>query len=188
MRNLLTVALTALALLAAMPVVQAQNQSALPAGIEQELRQLKQEIDALKSQVAAIQRQALKSRPDLERQREDLARLIRDTADERGFDAEASKQRLEALQQRYKSGDLSPQEKQQVASEFENEREALQNAQKQILEDDEVMAARGRFAADMSAAMAEEDPQAEALIEELKALTEEFREALMAAIQRRRGG
>jgi len=188
MRNLIIATLAALPMLVALPAVQAQTQSALPAGVEQELRQLKQEIDALKSQVATIQREALESHPELERQRDDLARLIRDTADERGFDAQASKQRLEELQQRYKSGDLSSQEKQQVASEFESEREALQNAQKQILQDEDVVAARGRFAADMSAAMVEEDPRAEALIEELKDLTEEFREALMAAMAQQRGG
>ncbi|MDZ7752173.1 MAG: hypothetical protein U5S82_11025 [Gammaproteobacteria bacterium] len=188
MRNLIFAVLTVLPLFVIVPAVQAQNQSALPPGLEEELRQLKQEIDALKGQVAAIQRQALESHPDLAQQREDLARLIRDTADERGFDATASKQRLEELQQRYKSGDLSPQEKQQVASEFESEREALQNAQQQILKDENVVAARGRFAKDISAAMAEEDPRAEALIEELKALTEEFRQALMAALQRQRGG
>lgn len=188
MRNLMMAALAALPLLVALPAVQAQNQSTLPSDVEQELRQLKQEIDALKSQVAAIQRQALESHPELARQRDDLARLIRDAAEERGFDAEASKQRLEELQERYKSGELSPQEKQQVAREFESQQEALQDARKQVLQDEEVVAARGRFAEDMSAAMVEEDPRAEALIEELKIRAEEFREALVAAIQRQRGG
>ncbi len=188
MRNFIIATLAALPLLVALPAVQAQNQSTIPAGVEQELRELKQEIDALKGQVTAIQQQTLESRPELERQREDLARLIRDTAEERGFDATASKERLEKLQQRYKSGELSPQEKQQVANEFESEREALQSAQQQILKDKDVVAAREQFAADMSAAMAEEDPRAQALIAELKDLTEEFREALMAAMAQQRGG
>jgi len=197
-RGYVFAALSALALGGFAPAVAAQPNAGTPPeatgqgqpggtaqreGIQQ-MQQARRELQKTNQELAAIREKTLENNPELAKRRDELSALVQETMSEQGHDPDAQIERLEELRKKMQSGDVEASERREILQEAQSQQQQLQQAQQAALQDEEVQQAREAFGEDLIAAMKEEDPRTEELIQKL----DKQRRALREMAPNRPGG
>lgn len=173
-------------LLVALPAARAVAQAPQPAppaaaaGEQDQARQLVEDMQRLQQRLTEIQQQALQDNPELQQQAEAFQQTLLEAMRAEGYEPVRSLSHIQLLEQQIQSDTLSEQERQGLVQEMREEIALLHKAEQEALQNEEVQAARQRFVAQMLAAMKAEDPQAEALMQELADKNDQLQEMVTA--------
>ncbi|WP_405242055.1 hypothetical protein [Lentisalinibacter salinarum] len=154
----------------------------------QKVQAKRAEIQQLNQQLMQIQEKTIEANPELAKQRDDLISFVDEKMAETGYDAEAARGRIEELQGEMQSGELSAEEQQQNRQQLRQEMTSMQQAQGQIMQDEEFQAKREALNENLVAAMQEQDPQTDELISRLQTAQQEYQQLAQQAMQQHGGG
>ncbi|HKJ71815.1 MAG TPA: hypothetical protein VKA55_08705 [Gammaproteobacteria bacterium] len=144
-----------------------------------ELRNAQKKVRDLRQKLGKIQQQALKNNPDLQKQRKDLQDLMKTKVKGQVDGADEKLARLKEIRGKLQNDkDLPKAERQKLMKEFQQKASGFQQAQKKAMQDPEVQKAREQFQKDMRAAMKEEDPNTDQLIQDLQQARKDFQKKL----------
>ncbi|MEF8793643.1 hypothetical protein [Thiohalorhabdus sp.] len=184
LKNVL-VAGVALSALVTMPVAAqpaqggGQGQGMAQQKANPELRQAQQKVRDLRQELGNLQEKTLKNNPELKQQRDDLQAMMEKKVKGRVENADQKMERLKELRQKLQGNKDMPKEKRQkMMQEFQQTAQGFQKAQQQAMQDPEIQGNRKQFQQDLRAAMKQEDPQAEQLIQDLEQAQKEFQTKL----------
>lgn len=154
----------------------------------QKVQAKRAEIQQLNQQLMQIQEKTIEANPELAKQRDDLISFVDEKMAETGYDAEAARGRIEELQGEMQSGELSAEEQQQNRQQLRQEMTSMQQAQGQVMQDEEFQAKREALNENLVAAMQEQDPQTDELISRLQTAQQEYQQLAQQAMQQHGGG
>lgn len=154
----------------------------------QKVQAKRAEIQQLNQQLMQIQEKTIEANPELAKQRDDLISFVDEKMAETGYDAEAARGRIEELQGEMQSGELSAEEQQQNRQQLRQEMTSMQQAQGQIMQDEQFQAKREALNENLVAAMQEQDPQTDELISRLQTAQQEYQQLAQQAMQQHGGG
>jgi chromosome segregation ATPase len=154
----------------------------------QQVQAKRAEIQQLNQQLMQIQESTIEANPELAQQRDDLISFVDEKMAETGYDAEAARGRIEQLQGEMQSGELSTEEQQQHRQQLRQEMTSMQQAQGQIMQDEEFQAKREALNENLVAAMQEQNPQTDELISRLQTAQQEYQQLAQQAMQQQGGG
>lgn len=141
-----------------------------PASGAQELRSLVQEYRQVAGQLEQIRQQALTANPDLVGQQKVLQDKVIAAMAESGYDVEANSEKLKALGEELRSGELDAERRKQVIAQLQQEQRKIRAAQETAFQQPEVMEAAQELNNAILLAMREQDPTTDELVARLKAL------------------
>ncbi len=180
-------AVLALVALAAAPLQAQQGSVGEPSELLQQVQQKQGEIQQLNQQLAEIQQSTIEANPSLADQRDEFMAMIDDKMSESGVDPEQSRQKMEDLQGRLESGELSEEETQTASEQLRQEQNTMRQAQGQAMQDPEVQARIQSLNEELLAAMREQNPETDDLISRLQTAQQEY-QALMQQAMQKHGG
>lgn len=154
----------------------------------QKVQAKRAEIQQLNQQLMQIQEKTIEANPELAKQRDDLISFVDEKMAETGYDAEAARGRIEKLQGEMQSGELSTEQQQQHRQQLRQEMTSMQQAQGQIMQDEEFQAKREVLNENLVAAMQKQDPQTDELISRLQTAQQEYQQLAQQAMQQHGGG
>lgn len=157
-------------------------------GLMQQVQAKRAEIQQLNQQLMEIQENTIEANPELAEQRDDLISFVDEKMAESGYDAEAARGRIEKLQGEMQSGDLSAEEQQQNRQQLRQEMTSMQQAQGEIMQDQEFQAKRQSLNENLVAAMQEQNPKTDELISRLQTAQQEYQQLAQQAMQQQGGG
>jgi len=167
------------------------QQQAAPGGqageLMQQVQQKQAEIQQLNQQLAQIQQATIEANPELADQRDELLANVDEKMAEAGHDPEASRDKIEDLNEQLQGGDLSADESQSVSQELRQEQSSLQQAQSQAMQDEAIRTEMQSLNENLVAAMREQNPQTDELIAQLQSAQQEY-QALMQRAMQQQGG
>lgn len=144
-----------------------------------ELRSAQQKVRDLRQKIGEIQQKAMENSPELQQQRKDLRALVKEKFKAQVDGADKKMARLKEIRKKLQGDEELPkEERQKLMKEYQQIAGPFQKAQRQVMQDPEVKQARDKFKADMRAAMKEEDPNTEQLIQDLQQAQKEFQQKL----------
>lgn len=149
----------------------------------QQIQAKRMEIERVNQQLMEIQRAAMEANPELAQQRDDLISLVDTKMGEAGYDTEAGRQRIEKLQSDMQSGDLSAEEQEANRQALRQEMGSMQQAQGQVMQDEEFQSRREALNENLVEAMEKQSPETEGLIAQLERLQQEYRQLAQQAMQ-----
>lgn len=110
--------------------------------VRQVLGHLEAQINQMGKELQRIQQQAVAANPDLQVQQDAYADLVAAAVKKTGVDGDAIETRLEAIADEVNENDeLSEEHRQTLIEEFQLKRQQLMNAQREVLQADDVQAA-----------------------------------------------
>jgi len=183
-------ALGAHAQISQQPAPMNQQGSAQQAPSQQLMQQVlakRAEIQNLGQELQQIQQETLEANPELAKQRDELVTLMDTKMVEAGHDPSASRDKIEELQGQLQGEELTKSERQELGTELRQEMTTLQQAQGNVMQDQEVQAKRQSLNEDLVSAMEEQNPKTEELISDLQSAQREYRQ-LASRIQQQQGG
>lgn len=121
-----------------------------------------------------IRDEAVTANPSLQEQSRAYEEQVDQAVSDSGYDLEAGREKLKEMGSRFQDEDLSQEERQKLATEFQAERRKMQQAQQQAMQREEVVAAGRELQEDILTAMKEQDPQTENLMERLRELRQQL--------------
>ncbi|MDT8439867.1 MAG: hypothetical protein RQ729_12755 [Wenzhouxiangellaceae bacterium] len=183
------IALTVLLLTAALS---AQSQSPHSAQTQaniliQQVQQLQQQIQEINRELAAIQQQAMAQNPELASQRDELMDLVDTKMADAGFDADASRDRLDSLRERIESDAATDEETTQLARQFREQQTRLQQAQSEAMQDEAVQSQLQSLNENLVVAMREQNAETDQLIDDLQQAREQYQSLMRQAMQNHGG-
>jgi hypothetical protein len=146
------------------------------------VQRLMEEFQETEARFSALQGQAIQESSELQSRQQEIGLMVNDAMREIDPQAEDRIQRLQALEQEA----MAAQEDEDMAGfqallmEAQELQAALQAAQEEALERDEIQDAIEGFQADVLAAMTELDPEAESMLERLQDLAERIQAQMPA--------
>lgn len=164
------------------------SQGSQGSGLMQQVQAKRAEIQQLNQQLMEIQESTIEANPELAEQRDDLISFVDEKMAESGYDAEAARGRIEKLQGEMQSGDLSAEEQQQNRQQLRQEMTSMQQAQGEIMQDEEFQAKRQSLNENLVAAMQEQNPKTDELISRLQTAQQEYQQLAQQAMQQQGGG
>lgn len=130
-----------------------------------------------------IQTDTLKAHPELKEQEESFNELLIEEMKSKGHTPEEDLAEIEKLQQQLQNSKLPESERQALMAKFQEKMVAFRKAQGQALQTDKVQQAQGDLMGAMFAAMREQDPQTEQLMEQMTQKRQELEQMLGQAPQ-----
>jgi len=165
----------ALALPVAAGAQEAAPQAAPQAGQQkQKMQKIVQEYRQAAQKLQQIRQETIAENPELEEQREAFETQVQDAMSETGYDVEAGRTKMEKLGKRFQNEELSKEERQKLASEFQAERQKMQQAQQKVLQQEDIRKAGEKLQEDTLTAMKEQDPQTEELLQRMEKLRQQL--------------
>lgn len=160
-----------------------------PAPAQQPMQQIlakRAEIQELGQELQQIQQATIEANPELATQRDELVTLMDTKMIDAGHDPSANRDQIEQLQDELQEGELSESERKTLRSELQQEIATLQQAQGQVMQDEEVRSKRQSLNEGLVSAMQEQNPQTTELIRELQTARQEYQQ-LASQLQRQQG-
>jgi len=156
---------------------------------KQELKQAQQKVRDLRQQIGQIQQKAMKNNPDLQKKQEDLKGLVKEKMKSKGQNPDEDLSRMKEIRKKLSGNkDLPKGERQQLMQEFQKTAQSFQQAQKSVMKDPEVQEARDQFRSDLMAAMKEENPKVEQMIQDMEQARKEFQQLMQERFSGGGGG
>lgn len=141
---------------------------------QQQTRELVQEYRQTAQKLQQIRQEAVAANPELEQQSRDYQKNVEQAIEETGYDFEAGQEKLRKMGKRYKSEDLSEEERQELATDFQTERRKMQQAKQTAMQQENIQAEGTKLQQDIIAAMKAQDSQTEELLQRLRELRQEL--------------
>lgn len=168
------------------------QQQAAPGGqageLMQQVQQKQAEIQKLNQQLAEIRQATIEANPELADQRDQLLASVDEKMAEAGHDPEASRKKIQDLQEQLQGGELSAEKNQSVSKELRQEQTAMQQAQSQAMQDEAIRTEIQSLNEDLMAAMREQNPRTDELISQLQTAQQEYQALMQRAMQQQQGG
>lgn len=160
------------------PAMQQQQQQLSPeqARQVQKFQQLQAELQGLQQRLNKIQDQTLEARPELAQRQKQFEQLVLDQLRAKGRDPESEVKQIQALQEKIKDQSLPEEERRGHFQEYRQAVMEFQQAQQQVMQQDEVKSAREDLNQAMLTAMKSEDPKTEALLQDMQQKQEQMME------------
>ena len=157
-------------------------------GLMQQVQAKRAQIQQLNQQLMEIQQNTIAANPELATQRDELISYVDDKMAETGYDAEAARGRIEKLQGEMQGGELSADEQQERRQQLRQEMTSMQQAQGQVMQDEEFQTKRQALNESLVAAMQEQNPKTDELISQLQTAQQEYQQLAQQAMQQHGGG
>jgi len=173
-------------LLHAEPPVEPQSAAAAQDDPAQAARQLHDEYMELQNRIGMIQEKAVKAHPELQKQNQALEELMMaKMTSSSGKNAQDELAEIGKLEQKLRSEDTPESERKALMVEYQDKAKAFRAAQLEVLQDPDVKKAQATLRDATLAAMKEQDPQTEQLVEQLQQKQEQIRQMMESAGQAR---
>jgi len=173
-------ALVAVAALGAIPPVQAEPPAAQEDSM-QAARQLHGEYVELQNRLGMIQEKTLEAHPELQKQEQALVDLMMAKMSGSGGSAKDELAAIEKLEQTLRSEDTPDSEREALMTQYREKATAFRSAQMQALQDPEVKKAQSALMEATLAAMKQQDPQTEELMQQLQLKGEQLQQMMEAS-------
>lgn len=144
-------------------------------------RELHSEYVELQNRVNLIEEKTMEAHPELQKQQQALLDLMIAKMPSSGTSAKDDLARIEQLEQKLRSEDTPENERQALMAEYQEKAQVFRAAQRQVLEDPEVQQTHGALMDAKLAAMKEEDPRTEQLMEQLQQKQQQLKQLMEAA-------
>lgn len=176
-------ALVAAIALGALTPLQAQPPAGMSApGQNEAARQLHGEYAELQKRLGMIQEKAVKAHPELEKQNRELEALIMSKMKLPGGGSPKDEvAALNALEQKLGSEKTSEAERQKLMAEYRERATAFRDVQMQAFRDPQVQKAQAALVDATVAAMKEQDPRTEELLQQLQQKQAQLRQMMESA-------
>jgi hypothetical protein len=129
---------------------------------------------AIQQQLMQIRAETLEANPDLAERQEALGDLVRETMREAGHTPEADLAKMGEIRETLQDGDVAGEERETLIQEFNDLRAGFMGARQQAMASDEVQAQGQAFQESLMAAMVEQDPRTEQLMQRMSQLQQQF--------------
>ncbi|ABI56513.1 hypothetical protein ACN2MM_06470 [Alkalilimnicola ehrlichii MLHE-1] len=151
-------------------------------GMEQ-AQQAQMRLQEIHQQLGELQQQTLEDNAGLRQEQEDLEEMAVTTMESMGHDPRGNIERLEELRDQLQAAEGDPEQQQSLFEAFQEERMALEEAQRDAMEDEAFMEAQQDFQDNLLAAMRADHPETDDLIAEFEEIQQE-----MMQMQQQGGG
>jgi len=175
------VALSTLMPLHAEPPTAPQGATAPQDDAMQAARQLHGEYVDLQKRLGMIQEKAVKAHPELQKQQRALEELMMAKMSSGGANPKDEMAALNKLEQKLRSEDTPDSERQTLMAEYQERAKTFRTAQHQALQDPEVQKAQAALMDATLAAMKQQDPQTEELMQQLQQKQEQMKQMMESA-------
>ena len=164
------------------PPVEPQGAAAAQGEPTQAAKQLLDEYMELQSRLGMIQEKAVKAHPELQKQNQALEELMMaKMTSSIGKNAQDELVEIGKLEQKLRSKDTPESERKTLMVEYQDKAKAFHAAQLEVLQDPDVKKAQTTLMDATLAAMKEQDPQTEQLVEQLQQKQEQMRQMMESA-------
>lgn len=187
MRLVLLAGLTALAGAGIWAIASAQQAGQSPSpnsaarSTIQEIQQARAELEDLRNQLETIQENVVKKNPAIQDAQANLQDLLMEKMTSEDLKPQQAMERMQDLESKLEAGDMEQAEKQETQKSLRSIRSALMEAQKQALEDPEVKQARQDLSQDLLAAMKDQNPKTEQIIQEMRSTQQRMQQLIQQA-------
>lgn len=160
------------------PGAQPQQQQLSPEQTQQVQRfqQLQAELQGLQQQLGAIQEKTLEARPELAQQQEDFEQLVMEQMRANGHQPEQEFEQIQALQEKVQDQNLSEDQRRGHYDDYRQAVMEFQQAQQQVMQQEQVQSARQELNQAMLTAMKSEDSRTESLLQDMQSKQEQMME------------
>ena len=161
------------------PPVEPQGAADAQGEPTQAAKQLRDEYIELQSRLGMIQEKAVKAHPELQKQNQALEELMMaKMTSSIGKNAQDELVEIGKLEQKLRSKDTPESERKALMIEYQDKAKAFHAAQLEVLQDPDVKKAQTTLMDATLAAMKEQDPQTEQLVEQLQQKQEQMRKMM----------
>ena len=161
------------------PPVEPQGAADAQGEPTQAAKQLRDEYIELQSRLGMIQEKAVKAHPELQKQNQALEELMMaKMTSSIGKNAQDELVEIGELEQKLRSKDTPESEREALMAEYKDKAKAFHSAQLEVLQDPDVKKAQAILMDATLAAMKEQDPQTEQLVEQLQLKQEQMRKMM----------
>jgi hypothetical protein len=135
----------------------------------QAARQLHSEYMELQQRLAAIQQKAVQAHPELQKQGQELQTLMMSKmSSSTGLNAKDEMAAINEIEQKLRDKDTPDSERKTLLPEYQKRAKAFRDAQMKVMQDPEVQKAQAALTDATTAAMKQQDPETEQLMEQVK--------------------
>lgn len=182
-------ALLAASVMLVSPLIQAAPPAAPEMSAEQsqkveQFKQLQLQLEELQQQLNAIQEATLDAHPELAQQQQEFKEMVVEEMRSNGHNPKQQIEAIQSLQGKVKNEDLPVEERKAYYQEYRQTVMDFQQAQQEVMEQDNVQSAREDLNESMLVAMQEQNPRTEDLIADIKQKQQalmEIRRSVMTA-------
>jgi len=147
----------------------------------QAARQLHGEYVELQKRLHTIQEKAVKAHPELQKQQQALQELMMAKMSSGGKNPKDEMTAINKLEQKLRSEDTPDSERQTLLTEYQERARAFRTAEHQALQDPEVQKAQAALMDATLAAMKQQDPQTEQLMQQLQQKQAQMKQMMESA-------
>lgn len=167
------------------PQAQAQNNPQI-----QKLKELRSEAQSLAQKLGKIRQQAIENNEALQTQQSEFRDDMKTAMKEDGYDPEGDYQRLMEIQQKLQQGGQGMEREQRkgLVQEFREKQMNLQRAEQKAMQDEGLQQQRQDLIEATQAAMKDQDPEADELMQRFEGLQQEIqklRKEVFASMQQK---
>ena len=176
-RNFIKTASLLVAATLAVPSLGLAQTNAAPAADQAKVQALAKDYQATATKLASIREATYEANPDLAEQRDAFQAMIEKRMADNGFDADAKLERMQEIATQIKDEDLAEAKKQALVKEFQQARQKMLSAQRDVLSEPDVQQAGEALQEDTLAAMKEQNKTTSGLLERLARLRQDLQAA-----------
>jgi uncharacterized coiled-coil DUF342 family protein len=141
---------------------------------QQQAQQLVQKYRETAQKLQQIRQEAVAVNPGLEKQSQTFEDQIEEAMNEGGYDVDAGQEKLREMGDRYNKEDLSEEERRKLAGDFQSERQKMEQARQQVMQQEEIRTAGQELQQHILIAMQEQNPQTDELFQRLRKLRQKL--------------
>lgn len=148
-----------------------------PSASQAKVQALAKDYQEVAQQLAEIRETTYKANPELAEQRDAFQSMIEERMQKNGYDADGKLEEMEGIASKLQKKDLDDAKKQKLAQEFQQERQKMLNAQREVLAEPDVKEAGEKLQKDTLTAMKAQDKTTNSLLERMTRLRNDIQKA-----------
>jgi uncharacterized coiled-coil DUF342 family protein len=144
----------------------------------QELQELQQKMHAVGQQLNEIRQKTLEAKPELQKQQDEYRSLLFKTMKGQGSDPDPTLARMREIEEQVQDQELAEDKRKQLIMEYQEKDAQLQQAGHDAIQDEGVHKAAEKLSQATIAAMREQNPKTEELLQEMEQVRKEMQQIL----------
>lgn len=148
-----------------------------PSASQAKVQALAKDYQEVAQKLAEIRETTYKANPELAEQRDAFQGMIEKRMQKNGYDADGKLEEMEGIASKLQEKDLDEAKKQELAQEFQQERQKMLNAQREVLAEPDVKKAGEKLQEDTLTAMKAQDKTTDSLLERMTRLRNDIQKA-----------
>jgi uncharacterized coiled-coil DUF342 family protein len=144
----------------------------------QELQELQQKMHAVGQQLNEIRQKTLEAKPELQKQQDEYRSLLFKTMKGQGSDPDPTLARMREIEEQVQDQGLAEDKRKQLIMEYQEKDAQLQQAGHDAIQDEGVHKAAEKLSQATIAAMREQNPKTEELLQEMEQVRKEMQQIL----------